>query len=200
MFIAKHTSIGDSRPEVIQAVKTELTHHIASTLDGLQDEIRYAFDKEFGPCEDWTSFVLYGKLTRIVALLSGRVFVGRPLSRQEEWIEATIKYTVDSVGAKDAILKYPVFLRPFVAPFLPEIRRVKKYRSEGGKLLEPMLKASLARARNEKTYLDEFEDEQATLISWILGHTKEENRDDPTVLANNQMVCKLLSFLQIEYC
>ena len=194
MFVAKHTGIGESRPEVTQAVKIELTRHIASTLDGLQEETRYAFDKEPGSCEDWTPVVLYPKLTRIVALLSGRVFVGRPLSRQEEWIQATINFTVDSVGAKDAILKYPVFLRPFVAPFLPQIRRVKKYRAEGGKLLEPMLKASLARARHEKTYLDDMEDEQATFISWVLGHTKEENRHDPTVLANNQMVCKSSSY------
>ena len=125
-----------------------------------------------------------------MALLSGQVFVGRPLSRQEEWIEATIKYTVDSVEAKNAILKYPVFLRPFVAPSLPEIRRVKKYKAEGGQLLGPMLQASLARAKNEKTYLDDFEDEQATFINWVLGHMKEESRVDPMVLADNQMVCK----------
>ena len=54
VFVAKHTSIGDPRPEVTQAVKIDLTRHIASTLDGLQDEIRYAFNKELGTCEDWT--------------------------------------------------------------------------------------------------------------------------------------------------
>jgi hypothetical protein len=85
IFVGKHTGFGDDRPEVIAAVKVDLTRNIASTLDGLQDEIKYALNKEFGSCEDWTSIKLYGKLARAVALLSGRVFVGRPLSRVEEW-------------------------------------------------------------------------------------------------------------------
>lgn len=83
----KYSHIGDQGPEVLKAVKFDLTRHIASTLDALQDEIVYALDKEFGSGEDWTSISLYEKMTRIVSLLSGRVFVGRPLSREEEWTQ-----------------------------------------------------------------------------------------------------------------
>ena len=85
VFAGRHTGFGDDRSELVAAVKIDLTRNIAGALDGLQDEIKYALDKEFGPCHDWTSLELYGKLARIVALLSGRVFVGRPLSREEEW-------------------------------------------------------------------------------------------------------------------
>ena len=85
IFAGRHTGFGDARPELTAAVKVDLTRNIASTLDGLQDEIKYALDKEFGSCDDWTSIQVYGKIARIVALLSGRVFVGRPLSREEEW-------------------------------------------------------------------------------------------------------------------
>lgn len=71
-FAYKQTDIGGEQPALIQAVKIDLTRHIASTLDALQEEIQYAFGKEFGPCEDWTPVSLYGKMSRIVALLSGR--------------------------------------------------------------------------------------------------------------------------------
>jgi hypothetical protein len=123
--MARYTGIGKDRPEALMAAKVDLTRHIASTMDGLQDEIRYAFNKELGPCEDWTPVVLYGTMTRIVALLSGRVFVGRPLSRSDEWINASINYTMDAVKAREAIAKWPIYLRNFVAPFLPEIKGVQ---------------------------------------------------------------------------
>jgi len=92
-------------------------------LDGLQEEIRYVFNKEIGLCEDSTKINLCTKLTHIVALLSGRVFVGRPLSREEEWLESRINYTINCVAARGAIRKYLVYLQPFVDPFLTEIKK-----------------------------------------------------------------------------
>jgi hypothetical protein len=75
MFAGEHTGIGIAPPETIQTIKVDLTRHIASTLDDLQEEIVYGFDKEFGKCEEWTAFPLYSKVLRVVALLSSRVFV-----------------------------------------------------------------------------------------------------------------------------
>lgn len=192
-FMAKHTGIGKDRPEAIKAVKIDLTRHIASTLDGLQDEVRYSFNKELGPCEDWTPVVLYGAMARIVALLSGRVFVGRPLSRNQEWIDASINYTMDAVKAREAIAKWPVYLRGFIAPFLPEIRSLKQYGARGAKLLGPVLKATLAKAHHEKVSLDD-DDEQGTFISWILKHTSPNVRDDPENLAGAQMTRKFAPY------
>jgi hypothetical protein len=188
-FMSEHTGIGKDRREVIQAVKIDLTRHIASTLDGLQEEIRYSFNKELGPCQDWTPVVLYGAMARIVALLSGRVFVGRPLSRNEEWIDASINYTMDSIKARNAIAKWPVYLRRFVVPFLPEIRSVKQYSARGGKLLDPILKATLEKVYSEEKSLDD-DDEQGTFISWMLKHTARDLRADPENLAGGQMASK----------
>jgi len=119
MFHYKYTGIGDERPGLLSTIKIDLTRNIASTLDALQEEIRFAFTKELGSCEDWTAHKFYPKLTRIVALLSGRVFVGRPLSRDADWIDSSIQYTIDCDGARKAAEKYPSYLRPFIVPFLP---------------------------------------------------------------------------------
>ena len=190
MFLVKHTGIGDFRPEVLNTIQIDLPRHIASTTEGLQDEVRYAFDKEFGDCQEWTSFHLYAKLLRIVALLSGRVFVGRPLSREEAWITSTINYTVDCVAARDAAKKYPPWMRGLVAGYLPEIRRVQQHKIRGGQLLKPILDAQLSKQGNEKIQSDESGDEQGTFISWLLKHTPEHQRYDAVFLANNQMACK----------
>ena len=189
-FAYKQTDIGGEQPAIIQAVKIDLTRHIASTLDDLQEEIQYGFNKEFGPCEDWTPISLYGKMTRIVALLSGRVFVGRPLSREEEWIQATVMYTFYSMQAKDAVNAYHPYLRSIVAPFIPELQSLKKFRRRGAELFMPILQQQLAKEDNEKIRRDDNDDEQGNMIAWMLKHTPEIQRSDPMVLANNQMGCE----------
>jgi len=116
-FAGKHTGIGSGDPALIRTIKVDLTRNISSTLDDLQEEIRYAFDKQLGPCTEWESANLYATLTRVVALLSGRVFVGLPTSRDEEWLDATIKYTLDCDMLRRALEKWPDWVQGFVIPF-----------------------------------------------------------------------------------
>ncbi|KAL6852475.1 hypothetical protein ACO1O0_007020 [Amphichorda felina] len=195
-FFAQYTGIGDHRPEMIQAVRVDLTRHIASTLPDLQDEVRYGFDKEFGPCKDWTPFPLYFKVLRIVALMSGRVFVGRPLSRQEEWIQSTISYTIDCVKARNAIRDYPVWKRRWVTSSLPEIHKLTSHRTRGGEMLSPILKAQISKeSSKQKLHNAETGDEEGNFIEWLLKYTPEHLRNDPENLALNQMV---LSFAAVH--
>lgn len=189
-FSAKHTGIGTEGPELVQSIKNDLTRHIASTLDDLQDEVRYGFDKELGSCEDWTPIPVYAKMARIVALLSGRVFVERPLSREEEWIQASIMFTFSSMQARLAITAYHEWARGIVAYFLPEIKKVKEFKQRGAQLLQPIVDAHLSKEGNDKIRRNDSEDEQGTFISWLFKNTKETERSDPLVLANNQMACK----------
>ncbi|PQE08811.1 cytochrome p450 monooxygenase protein [Rutstroemia sp. NJR-2017a WRK4] len=196
MFIGRYTGIGHDSPILIKAVKTDLTRHIASTLTALQDEMRYSLDKEFGPCEDWTSVNLYSKLLRIVALLSGRVFVGRPLSRNEEWIDISIKYTMDCSASRTGILKYPGWLRPFVAPFIPEVRKLREHKEVGKRLLKPLMEVCSRRFTEGKVaHDDEFDDEQGTFVTWMMKYMDEKTRADSENLAAQQLT---LSFAAIH--
>lgn len=101
--------------------------------------MRYAVEEGIGDCADWTSVNIFGKLLRIVALASGRIFVGRPLSRDEEWIEMTINYTVDCSKAISDAQKYSSWQRPFRTPFLPSIREAADYRRRVAQKLRPQL-------------------------------------------------------------
>ncbi|KAB8291536.1 hypothetical protein EYC80_006337 [Monilinia laxa] len=199
MFHAKYTGMGNDSPAMIKAVKLDLTRHVASTMDALQDEMRYALDQELGTCEDWTKVVLYQKLLRIVALLSGRIFVGRPLSRSEHWITSSIRYTVDCVAAKERVIKYPAWIRYLAVPFLPEIRRVNEHKVKGAKLLKPIVDRCITLFREGKVVEgdegEEFDDQQGSFVSWVMKWTDAKNREDPLVLAQNQLT---LSFAAIH--
>jgi hypothetical protein len=196
MFIGRYTGIGHDSPILIKTVKVDLTRHIASTLTALQDEMRYGLDKEFGPCEDWTSVNLYSKLLRIVALLSGRVFVGRPLSRKEEWIDISIKYTMDCSASRTGILKYPGWLRPFVAPFILEVRKLREHKEVGKRLLKPLMEVCSQRFNEGKVaHDDEFDDEQGTFVTWMMKYMDEKTRADSEALAAQQLTCMDALFL-----
>ena len=115
-FAGKYTGIGSGDPAVNRTIKVDLTRNIASTLDDLQEEIRYSFDRQLGSCTNWETVNLYKTLTRVIALLSGRVFVGLPTSRDEEWVDATVKYTLDCEKLRRALEKWPEWLHPIVVP------------------------------------------------------------------------------------
>ncbi|KAI0996593.1 Cytochrome P450 monooxygenase [Podosphaera aphanis] len=170
------TKIENGVDVMVPVVKQDLTRHVASTLKFLQEEIVYALDKELGPCEDWNSFSLYPTCAKIVSLLSGRVFVGRPLSRNQEWVDASINFTFQIVKVKNAIAKWPYWTRRFVAHRLKECRDLMKLRERGAELLKPLVDMQLSKHGNEKLYGDDGE-EVGTVISWILARKKLDIED-----------------------
>jgi len=123
-------------------------------------------------------------------LLSGKTFVGCPLSREEEWIDTSIKYTINVAGVRGAVQKYPEWMRSFVVPFLSEIRNLKRFKAHGGELIKPTLEPCLAKGGKEKVYVEDSQDQQGTFLSWVFGQMDETSRRDPAVMINYQMSCK----------
>ncbi|KAF7944223.1 hypothetical protein EAE96_010625 [Botrytis aclada] len=197
IFYGQHTGIGNDNVPIIKVVRTDLNRHIASTIEPLQDEARFALDNEFGTCENWTQFFVYEKVVRIIALLSGRVFVGRPLSRTEDWINISTHFTEDVVIARERVAKYPAWLQSLAMPFLPEIRKVKAHKVLGAKLLKPIIEGCIQRSKEGKggDEKDDFDDNQGTFVSWVMKWSDEKKKEDPFALAHYQLI---LSFASIH--
>jgi len=169
----KYTGLGKNVTPLAESVKNELTMNINITLAILQDEIRYAVEEGIGNCADWTSIKIFDKLLRIVALASGRIFVGRPLSRDEEWIKLTVNYTVDSSNAVKDVGKIKPWLRPLLVPFIPSIRKAMEYRRKVAAKLKPQLTEMIEAAKNVKKidddqHFDFVPSDQHTLATWSM--------------------------------
>jgi hypothetical protein len=169
----KYTGLGTNVPPLTKAVKNELTMNMNATLAILQDEIRYAIGEGIGDCPDWTQVKVFEKISRIVALASGRIFVGRPLSRDEEWINWTINYTFDISNAIKDFGKIPLYLRPIVVPFLRSVRRTAEYQRKVAKKLKPQLNEVIEaskRVHNEDddSYVDVLPTDQHNLAAWSI--------------------------------
>jgi gliotoxin biosynthesis cytochrome P450 monooxygenase len=105
--------------------------------------------KEFGVCDDWTAEDAYHGLLNAVARISARIFVGLPLWRDEEWIKATTHYMKDVVNGFKAISKYPFFIRPIVASFIPELRAISHARRRAGKAIGPTVATIMNSSRSQ---------------------------------------------------
>jgi gliotoxin biosynthesis cytochrome P450 monooxygenase len=148
---------------------------------------------------------VYHSLLDTVARISARVFVGLPLCRDDEWIKATMQYTEDVVNCFRAISKYPFFIRPFVAPFMPETRTLNRARRRAGKMIEPAVATVMNNPKSQATAsLDDsqggdpqspYGDDQYNLISWILRHHKADQQPNAEAVGEEQL---LTSFAAIH--
>lgn len=200
--MGRYTGLGIPNIETTEAIKVDLTRSIAKVLSDLQDEMVYACDREIGECPEWTEVPVYGKVLQLVALLSGRTFVGLPLSRDKEWTDATINFTSDTLRAVKAIEKYHPLIRPLISHLLPEMKGLRAYREFAGKKLKPQVNAILARRlekANGRVPEDLLDDDVVkgnfNMIHWTLNHLKDINSADAISLGQLQM---LIAFAAIH--
>ncbi|KAF4813025.1 Cytochrome P450 monooxygenase ATR2 [Colletotrichum tropicale] len=134
-------------------VKVSLTPALARLSTAIAAEVIHAIDRELPPCKDWTEVLINNKLFRIVAMASGRVFVGPELCRDEAYLDTAINYTVDMVNAVLGVMGLPAWRRRFSSRRLPEVKKLFQRFKEAEDFLGPVVTArrdAMAKADCEK--------------------------------------------------
>lgn len=196
-FLGQYTSIGSTEhPEAVNAIKLDLTRNIGKILGDLQDEVSFCIDKEIGPCKDWTEVPVYPSVVQVVAGLSARAFVGLPLCRDQEWTQATIDFTRDTIILMHMNSFIPLPLRPYLSPLLPAFRKLAGYRRFAGNKLMPQVTQILNtykeklrgfKTMSENEAMEQAEKNNFNLVHWMIGHFKNPERADPFELGQQQM-------------
>ncbi|TQS35162.1 hypothetical protein Golomagni_04424 [Golovinomyces magnicellulatus] len=191
----KFTGLGEwGFTTLVTVVKNDISRQLNSSLDIIQEETAYSFNYRLGPCNDWTTIQLYQTLAKIVAMVSGRLFVGRPLCRNEEWINASINYTFQVTNVKDALSKWPRWKANILGSYCKEVRSIEKFKKQYAKLVQPIVDSHLAKEGNEKIYDDEG-NEQGNILACILARMSPEEHKIPGFLVNQLLS---LSFASIH--
>lgn len=146
----KYTGLVTGVTLVPHIIKTSLTPALVRLNSLITDEVQHAFSTELPPCDDWTEVNINRKLLRIVALVSGRVFIGPELGRSEEYLDAAVNYTVELGQAREAVERMRPWLRPFLAGRLPEVRKLRDREAQAHRFLDPVVAARLALKDGEK--------------------------------------------------
>ncbi|KAI3551844.1 cytochrome P450 [Colletotrichum filicis] len=159
----KYTQISNDMPIIIHAVRASLTPALPRLNEGISDEVIDSMRLELPQSPAWTEININAKLLRIIAMVSGRVFIGSELCRDERYLDASISYTVDLMTAVHVIAFVPSFLRPFVASWLPTTKKLYKRIADAEAVFRPIVTA-----RKEAARRDDYR-EPDDMLQWLLN-------------------------------
>ena len=186
--------MGTVSDEFDATMRNVLTRNTPTVLESFTEEVDYAVDRHIGSCKDWTLVVARAAACRIVSLMSGRAFVGLPLSRDEDWVESTVNYTANVSMAWMVLKMIPQPIRFFVAPFLPQVRSLKKQKRTTEMKLTPIIAEKRSSSVSEKKKKEE--NVGGNVIEWFIS----QYRDIPTVqeLARDQLLVTFASIYNLS--
>jgi hypothetical protein len=186
-FETKLTKLDSHQPIVPHAIRADLTPALGRIIPQFWPEIQKAVSMYLPPTDDWTSYKINDQLTKIVAIVAGSVFIGPDLCYRDEWITASVGYTVDVMTAATALKRFPAWLRPFAALFEPKIKRSQQYREDIKKFLGPVVRERKA-AANRSGYEKPWD-----MLQWMIDKSEEFGIYDDEEMATIQLGVGLVS-------
>lgn len=132
----------------------------------IAEEVAACFRTELDIGADWTEININRKLLRIVAKVSGRIFIGPELCHEEEYIDAAINYTVEVMNAVREINDLTWF-RDWRAPYLPTVQRINQRIKQALDFLKPVVEDRIARQKNDPDY-----EKPDDLLQWLMDGEK----------------------------
>lgn len=121
------------------------------------------------------------KIMHIVAIASGRIFVGPELCRVEKYLDVSINYTLHVMEAVRAVSEIFPGFHFFLAGRTPEVKRVTQCLDEAGEFLRPVVKAR-REAENSIDY-----QKPDDLLQWIMDSQSKFGQKDDQELAGIQL-------------
>ncbi|KAK2868056.1 hypothetical protein FQN49_003207 [Arthroderma sp. PD_2] len=137
--------VTDPRRIVIDVAKKKLNQNAQCEI--MREHIEESLEEVWGDDEDWHTVDWPKNAVKFVARMSSAVFVGSELSRDPEWQNLIVTYTINTFMGVRALRSYPAFLHPFVRWLLPECRKCQAQVCEARRMLDPIFKARIKAER-----------------------------------------------------
>ncbi|GKZ17000.1 hypothetical protein AbraIFM66951_005729 [Aspergillus brasiliensis] len=131
----------------------------------MYEEMKFALDHELGNSNEWHPISPFPTFLRIIALVSGRINIGLPLSRDPTWLTLYTKYPLTIMYSISSLMKYPAILRPLAKHFI-SLRELDVIRDEITTLLTPEYEAIISGKSNRNE----------NMVQWIWDNSEEHER------------------------
>ncbi|KAJ0385947.1 hypothetical protein COL922a_005315 [Colletotrichum nupharicola] len=151
-------------PLLLNVIKSNLTPSLAKVAVTLSGHIQRTVLNSLGSCTEWTEVVLYDKLPNMVAIISGRIFIGPELCHKEEYLEASTMF----------------FLRFIGKHYVPEIKKLAEHRRRAAQVLVPVIEER-KRLNTEGTEAPE------DMLQWFIAKSSKFGMDSNEKLAETQL-------------
>ena len=172
---------------VIKSITNDLSKCLRNVVTAFQEELEYGFETEIGHSSEWKECSPTNAFTKIIALMSGRVFVGPELNHDETYIDCIINFTLDGVVGGEILRKVPSPFRWFAQWFVPPLSRCRAKVYTMRKIIEPSLKPMIE-AMDAGDSLPAM-----NMIYWNLKNSPPHLRHDMYYHAHNQLISSAAS-------
>ncbi|KAK8050778.1 cytochrome P450 [Apiospora phragmitis] len=157
-------------PEII---RHELTKKLNNFADDVVDEMEQALTDSWGTnTDDWVEVNVYQTLLHIVARLSTRVFVGLPLCRDAEFLEACQSFNRNVALSAAFLNLLPSFLKPFLAPLVSGLNYLRYKKCS--KYILPTIRERLETLKNREKLPVFDPSPPSDYIQWAIDHAVQK--------------------------
>ncbi|KAI1498295.1 ent-kaurene oxidase [Biscogniauxia marginata] len=177
----KYLDMGDRKSTefLIHVIRSDLTRALVRINPRLSAETVRTIADELPPCDDWTSVTVYPTILRIVATISGAIFIGPDLCRSEDYLKASMNYTLDFINAVSKLKQWSPWWRWLGRYFTPEVNNLFAERKKAHQFLEPIIKERRASMKTGKEQPDDT-------LQWMINKADEFGLNDEK-LAETQL-------------
>lgn len=140
----------------------------------IAEEVDQCFQDEL-PSKDLSTFTpvnINHTLLRMVAVVSGRIFIGPELCRTPEYVDMAMNYTMDIINAREAVTRLPKWQRHLKASSLPAVQTLREREKKAWAMLRPIIEARVS-AVGDPDYRKPDD-----LLQWILDSPAELTQQD----------------------
>ncbi|KAI0004374.1 cytochrome P450 [Xylariaceae sp. FL0662B] len=169
----------------IHIIRADLTHGLGRINSRLVEEVRRTVAEVLPPCEDWTPTVVYPEILRIVATTSGSIFVGTEHCRSEEYLHASMNYTLSVFDAIKKLKQWNRWIRWVGRYFTPEVDKMFSEKEKSRRFLTPIIQQRRAAMKAGGEVPDDT-------LQWMVNQADEFNLSDDE-LAESQLNLSMAS-------
>lgn len=110
----------------------------------LADETSLGLSDLLTDSTEWHEANVRDTILQLVARISSRVFLGKELCRNPDWLRVSKEYTVASVTAAQELRQWPYLLRPIVNRFLSSCLTAQAMLKEARAIITPIIQKRYA--------------------------------------------------------
>ncbi|KAJ7454982.1 cytochrome P450 [Mycena galericulata] len=176
-------------------IKRELTRTIGSLNNELLEEIDGSMEGIFGTDGEWREVEVFDSLTRTVGRVANRVFVGKELCSNMDFVMAGTHFARDISVSSYILHLFPKFMKPAVSWFATMPNR--RHSGIAMDYLKPLIKEridDMKRKEADPTYAWE---EPNDFITWMVRESFKRNTEDETSVYALAYRVVLLNFAAI---
>ncbi|KXJ92549.1 cytochrome P450 [Microdochium bolleyi] len=160
-------------PLLNHTIRSDLTHSLPRINDRLSAEVKRTVPEFLGTAREWTPVNVNSAMLKMVVILSGNIFLGPELNRREEYIHASIHYTVDLFNAANQLREWRRWMRPIGQYLVPNVKAVAEHGRRAREFLVPIVRAPKA-----QLIAQDGAEEPDDMLQWVIKKADRFGQND----------------------